>query len=356
MAGHPGGRPRRAARRCWPPVLVVGLGVEAKPQVGLVAAVMAASLIAIGPRSLLRSRWAAGGALRRRCAGRAVRDLAAAARLAAAGRRGQHRRQPGGRAGRLLPLPARDGQPRARAGLGRRAARPVPPCWAGGACGSCRSRTARWPCCTSPATATPTTSRASIRCCSAWARCRPPSGRCAPRAARALLVCAVVLSAAISSVIALPLLPERDLQGSVVMALNPAQGETVGWPRFVRTVVERVAARSRRRNAVTPRSSPATTERRARSTCSAARPASRPPTAATTGSANGAMPPATDTHALLVGFNSAADAAPDFARCRTLATVDNGVGLGNQEQGLPVMLCSPSAPWPTLWPRLRHYD
>jgi 4-amino-4-deoxy-L-arabinose transferase-like glycosyltransferase len=43
--------------------VVVGLGVEAKPQVGLVAAVMVATLIAVGPRSVLRSRWAAAGAI-----------------------------------------------------------------------------------------------------------------------------------------------------------------------------------------------------------------------------------------------------------------------------------------------------
>src|ERR1700749_3130731 len=42
---------------------VVGLGVEPKPQVGLVAAVMVATLIVIGPRAPLRSWWAAGGAL-----------------------------------------------------------------------------------------------------------------------------------------------------------------------------------------------------------------------------------------------------------------------------------------------------
>ncbi len=70
---------------------------------------------------------------------------------------------------------------------------------------------------------------------------RPRSGCCAAGDARWLLGAAVALSARDQRLIALPLLPERDLQGSVVMALNPAQGETVGWPRFVQTVAERVA-------------------------------------------------------------------------------------------------------------------
>ena len=42
--------------------VVVGLGVEAKPQVGLVAVVMLASLIAVGPRTAIRSWWALAGA------------------------------------------------------------------------------------------------------------------------------------------------------------------------------------------------------------------------------------------------------------------------------------------------------
>ena len=41
--------------------VVVGLGVEAKPQVGLVAAVMVVALLVAGPRSLLRSRSAGAG-------------------------------------------------------------------------------------------------------------------------------------------------------------------------------------------------------------------------------------------------------------------------------------------------------
>jgi 4-amino-4-deoxy-L-arabinose transferase-like glycosyltransferase len=47
--------------------VVVGVGVEAKPPVGFVAAVIAATLIAVGPRSLVRSWWAAGGLSLRRC-------------------------------------------------------------------------------------------------------------------------------------------------------------------------------------------------------------------------------------------------------------------------------------------------
>jgi hypothetical protein len=56
----------------------------------------------------------------------------------------------------------------------------------------------------------------------------------------------------------------------------------------------------------------------------------------------------------MVGFAGPAGAAPALRHCRTLALIDNGVGLNNQEQGLPVMLYTPSAGWRALWPRLRH--
>ncbi len=42
--------------------VVVGIGVEAKPQIGLVAAVMAATVIVVGPRMLIRSRWGVAAA------------------------------------------------------------------------------------------------------------------------------------------------------------------------------------------------------------------------------------------------------------------------------------------------------
>ncbi|MGE5617402.1 MAG: hypothetical protein ACM3UX_00545 [Candidatus Woesearchaeota archaeon] len=69
-----------------------------------------------------------------------------------------------------------------------------------------------------------------------------------------------------------------------------------------------------------------------------------------------ATPAPQETHVLMAGFDNAPDAAPQFTRCRTLARVDNGVGLDNQEQGLPLMLCQISRPWRTLWPGLIHYD
>jgi hypothetical protein len=67
-------------------------------------------------------------------------------------------------------------------------------------------------------------------------------------------------------------------------------------------------------------------------------------------------PSPADTFALVLGYNNPRDAEPSFTDCRRLATINDGVGLANQEQGLPVMLCRPTGSWAILWPRLRHYD
>jgi hypothetical protein len=170
-----------------------------------------------------------------------------------------------------------------------------------------------------------------------------------------LLAGAIALSAAISSVIALPLVAERHLQGSAVMAINPAQGETVGWPRFVETVANawrRIPPAERRRTAILADNYGEA------AAIDLLGPARRLPPAYSghNGFSDWGMPPVVDNQALVVGFENAADAVPTFERCRRLATVNDGVGLDNQEQGLPVMLCRAAARWPVLWPRLRHYD
>jgi hypothetical protein len=166
---------------------------------------------------------------------------------------------------------------------------------------------------------------------------------------------AIGLSAVVSALIALPLIPERDLQGSIVMALNPTQGEMVGWPRFVRTVAtawREIPAGKRKRTAIF------TSNYGEAGVIDILGTGVRLPPAysAHNGFSEWGMPPSFDKYAMLIGFNNAPDAAPYFDECRTLAVVNDGVGLSNDEQGLPVMLCRTTASWSSLWPHLTHYD
>lgn len=334
--------------------VVVGIGVEAKPQVGLVAAVMLAVLIVVGPRSLLRSWWAAGGAA---CAvvlaapyviwqqQHGWPQLTVAGNIAGS--------QEGGRAGFFpfqLVMVSPVLVPVWVAGLrapfrrpGWRELRFVPIAYAVMAVlyfvgnGHAYYLASFYPVLLGLG-ALPTEE---------WMM-RVPRRRW-------LLGAAIVLSVAISGLIALPLLPERDLQGSIVMAINPAQGETVGWPRFVQTVSDawrQIPADERRHTAIFTGNYG---EAGAIDRFGAAR---RLPRAYSghNGFSEWGIPPATDRNVLLVGFENATEAAPYFEHCRTLATVNDGVGLDNEEQGLPVMLCRTAGRWSTLWPHLRHYD
>ncbi|TAM56763.1 MAG: hypothetical protein EPN50_10115, partial [Chloroflexota bacterium] len=68
-------------------------------------------------------------------------------------------------------------------------------------------------------------------------------------------------------------------------------------------------------------------------------------------------PPADRTVVVRVGDWSDMSGSSLFDGCRIVATIDNGAGVPNQEQGQPVSVCSGiSRPWSTLWPILRHID
>ena len=334
--------------------VVAGVGVEAKPQVGLVAAVMAATLLVVGPRAPLRSPWAVGGAI-------AAVVLAAPyvvwqtqhgwPQLTVAGHIAGS--QEGGRAG-FFPFQLVMVSPF------------LVPVWLAGLLAPFRRagwHQLRFLSITYAVMAVlyfagdghayylaslyPLLLGLGALPTAEWtlgARHRTP-----------LLAAAIAISGAVSGLIALPLLPERNLQGSIVIALNSAQGDTVGWPSFVHTVStawREIPASERRHTAIF------TQNYGEAGAIDLLGPKLKLPQAYSghDGFSEWRIPPVTDTRALLAGFNSAADAAPYFDRCRTLATVDNGVGLNNQEQGLPVMLCHVTSPWTTLWPRLTHYD
>jgi hypothetical protein len=170
-----------------------------------------------------------------------------------------------------------------------------------------------------------------------------------------LLTAAIAVSAVVSALIALPLLPETSLQGSFVMAVNPDQGEQVGWPRFVDTVAKawrQIPPSERARTAIFTQNY----GEAGAVDLLGGRDGLPKAYSGHNGFSEWRRPGPRDTHALVIGYDDAADAAPEFDRCRVLARVDNGVGLDNDEQGLPVQLCRPSASWSRLWPRLTHFN
>ena len=189
-----------------------------------------------------------------------------------------------------------------------------------------------------------------------WALRRP--ARVADRVAHGLrtmvLVAAVVVSAAISGFVTLPLLPAADLRGSVILALDPYQAETVGWPEFVHAVAaawQSIPAAERTNSVIV------TDNYGEAGAIDLLGRRSGLPRAYSghNGYANWGQPPATSTRVLLVGYDSPAAIARAFIDCVNDGRVENAASLDNQERGLPLLLCRPARPWPQLWPSLTHF-
>ncbi|HET7745218.1 MAG TPA: glycosyltransferase family 39 protein [Gaiellaceae bacterium] len=334
--------------------LVVGIGFEAKPQVAVVAVIAALALGIVGPRWPLRSPWTAVGAL--------VAVLLAAPFLIWQQRHGWPQvtvagniggSAEGGRIGfvpfqivmvgpLLVPVwVAGLLAPFRRHAL--RSLRFLPLTYAGLALAYLVGDGKAY----YLASLYPTLLGVGALPVADWTRRR--------RLNPGFLTAAIALTAAISCYLALPLLPERSLQGSAVIAVNPDLGEQVGWPRFVDTVDAAwrdIPAAERARTAIF------TANYGEAGAVDVLGRAEGLPRAYSghNGFGEWGEPPARDTYALVIGYDGPSDATPDFRGCRTLATVDDGVGLDNDEQGLPLMLCRPARTWAILWPRLVHYD
>jgi hypothetical protein len=153
----------------------------------------------------------------------------------------------------------------------------------------------------------------------------------------------------------LPVIPVRHLEASGVGRLNPMIVEEVGWPELARTVsrVWQQIPPSDRDQAVIFTTSYSNAG--AVDVYGAALGLPR----AFSGHTGYAQwgPPAGTGPVVLVGFESPAVVSAVFRNCRQTSVVDNGVGLSNNAQGQPVLLCAGTTrPWPELWPALIHYD
>ena len=349
---------RALARRSGPSLLaaglVVGIGFEAKPQVAVVAVIAAGALAVVGPRWPFTSLWTAAGVL--------VAVLLAAPYLVWQQRHGWPQvtvagnvagSAEGGRAG-FVPFQLVMVSPL------------LVPVWIAGLVAPFRRPSLRWlryvPLTYGGlalaylvadgkayylASLYPVLLGIGALPAADWTRRRQLN--------TSVLTAAIALTAAISCFLALPLLPERSLQGSVVMAVNPDLGEAVGWPRFIRTVDTAWLAIPAPQRAKTAIFTENYGEAGAVDVLGRATGLPRA-YSGHNGFSEWGEPPARDTRALVIGYDGPSDAAPDFRGCRTLARVDDGVGLDNDEQGLPLMLCRPTATWATLWPRLTHYN
>ena len=163
---------------------------------------------------------------------------------------------------------------------------------------------------------------------------------------RGLIGIALVGSAVVSAIIALPLVP-ADRAGQVV-ATNPDVGETIGWPRFTQTIADvyrhvpgAVILTSNYGEAgAIDRYGPALGLPHAYSGHNAFGDWGPPP--------NGSAP------VVAVGLDRS-DIATTLRDCRLRARIDDGVGIDNDEQGAPVDVCrGPQRPWSAQWSAVKH--
>ena len=111
---------------------------------------------------------------------------------------------------------------------------------------------------------------------------------------------------------------------------------------------------SARHNRQRQSSSPETTARRARSTATGGALGLPRAYSGHNAYARFGMPPGSAGPVIVLGYG---DPSVDFSGCRPAATIDNGIGLENEEQGGTVFVCErPREPWSAMWDDLRHLD
>lgn len=171
---------------------------------------------------------------------------------------------------------------------------------------------------------------------------------------RPCVLAAVGLNAAVSALIALPLLPVGTLGGTPVPDINQIARDQVGWPTYVNQVAAVVDGL------------PADDAARAVIITSnygeAGAVARYGPELGLPDVYSGHnelyfsdRPPADTDVAIVVG--QLRTAREQFASCEVTARLDNGLGVDNEEQGQPVAVCrDPARPWDQLWPSFQHYD
>lgn len=175
------------------------------------------------------------------------------------------------------------------------------------------------------------------------------------RTRRALLVTAIVLSAVLNAAVALPLLPARKLPGSGVVALNPDLANTVGWPEYigtVRTVWDSLPPDTRAHAAIVT----GTYSEAGAIDVLGGRAGLPSAYSGHNGFGLWGHPRPDQTTTILIGYDAPQFVSTLFTGCRVAARIGNRVGLANGEYGQPVMVCTGlTMPWAQLWPRLRWY-
>ncbi|MGH2465829.1 MAG: glycosyltransferase family 39 protein, partial [Candidatus Limnocylindrales bacterium] len=176
-------------------------------------------------------------------------------------------------------------------------------------------------------------------------------GRGHPRVRASGVVVAAAMSGVLLALLTLPILPLATYAQSSLPAAVPDTANEVGWPEFVATVtavVDALPADERGHALILTNdyseASPLILLGRG-----------LPPVYSGHNAYWAWGPPPSDrTVVIHVGDWRPADPSQLFVGCHDVATIDNGLGIENAEQGAPVSVCTGlRMPWSVLWPELR---
>lgn len=161
------------------------------------------------------------------------------------------------------------------------------------------------------------------------------------------------MSAVISAVVFLPVVPVQHLAATPVVDANYDAGETVGWAAFAGTVagVHAGLPTEERAGAVVLTRNYGQAGAIDRYRAELGLP---PDYSGHNGYAEWGPPPGDARTVIVVGYDRES-LQRWFRSVEPAARIDNGVGLANDEQGAPVWICRDRlVPWDQLWPRVRH--
>ncbi|WP_255566131.1 glycosyltransferase family 39 protein [Mumia sp. zg.B21] len=174
-------------------------------------------------------------------------------------------------------------------------------------------------------------------------------------AVRAGVGALLVLYAAVSVVVSLPVIGVGTLGSTPVPGINQAAADQVGWPTYVRQIAavwDGLSAEERAEAAII------TSNYGEAGAIDRYGPALGLPTPYSGQNAlhDQARPP-DGTETVVVVGDQYGFAVTIFEECEAVDVLRNGVGVDNEEEGVPVAVCrGPLRPWAELWDDLRHLD
>ncbi|MFC5289948.1 glycosyltransferase family 39 protein [Actinokineospora guangxiensis] len=185
------------------------------------------------------------------------------------------------------------------------------------------------------------------------AGCAPVVAWAGSRARRVLVGVLAVAHAAFGVVVGLPVLPIDVLRDTPVPAVSQSLRDQVGWPAYVEQIreVHRSLPEAERANTVLLTANYA--EAGALDKYGADLPAVH--------SGHNELhsygpPPDTATTVIIIGMD-APEIRSLFVQCDLAGQLDHGLGIDNEEQGRPILVCrQPQVPFSAVWEHWRHLD